>query len=227
MSPLVAKPEDVVLEKELLELLKALHQRLDGALAVISGRSIDDLSRLLSPLELPLAGQHGAERCDTVNGYSLHEPDHAVLERARAELNRFLEAHPDLLLEDKGISLALHYRNAPAKRETIERQLQRLRDSLGEALIMHGGKFVFELRTSSCNKGEAIERFMQEPPFASRLPAFIGDDLTDEDGFAAVNARGGLSIKVGEGASAATYRMRDIQAVEAWLKACLEQLSKA
>lgn len=227
LSPLMARPADVVLEKRLLELLRALHQRLGGALAVVSGRSIDDLSRLLAPLELPLAGQHGAERCDTVSGYSLNEPDHATLEQARHELNRFLEAHPDLELENKGASLALHYRNAPSKQAAIEERLQVLHDALGEALTIHGGKFVFELRTTACNKGKAIQEFMQEAPFASRTPVFLGDDLTDEDGFDVVNACGGHSIKVGEGETRAAYRLPDVQSVEKWLKACLEQLTQA
>ncbi|GAB2782320.1 trehalose-phosphatase [Halomonas shantousis] len=227
LSPLMAKPTDVVLEMHLLELLSSLHEQLNGALAIVSGRSIENLSQLLSPLELPLAGQHGAERHDSVNGYSLNEPDHDTLKKAREELSRFLEAHPDLELEDKGASLALHYRNAPDKLEVIERQLQHLRSTLGETLTMHGGKFVFELRTTSCNKGEAIHQFMKEAPFASRTPVFIGDDLTDEDGFAAVNALDGYSIKVGEGDTRAMYRLKDPEAVEAWLSACLRQLSDA
>ena len=202
---------------------KAAKARLDGALAIISGRSINDLSRLLSPLELPLAGQHGAERHDEVNGYSLSEPDYATLHEAREELRRFLGAHPELELEDKGASLALHYRNAPDKQPTIERQLDSLRERLGDALIMHGGKSVFELRTTSCNKGEAIHHFMQAAPFAQRTPVFLGDDLTDEDGFEAVNALGGYSIKVGQGETRARYRLDDTHAVEAWLKTCLEQ----
>ncbi|TDX29487.1 trehalose 6-phosphatase [Modicisalibacter xianhensis] len=223
LSPLKEKPADVVLETRLLDLLQQLHQRLDGALAIISGRSINDLSRLLSPLELPLAGQHGAERHDEVNGYSLSEPDYATLHEAREELRRFLDAHPELELEDKGASLALHYRNAPDKQPTIERQLDSLRERLGDALIMHGGKSVFELRTTSCNKGEAIHHFMQAAPFAQRSPVFLGDDLTDEDGFEAVNALGGYSIKVGQGETRARYRLDDTHAVEAWLKTCLEQ----
>lgn len=223
LSPLKEKPADVVLETRLLDLLQQLHQRLDGALAIISGRSINDLSRLLSPLELPLAGQHGAERHDEVNGYSLSEPDYATLHEAREELRRFLDAHPELELEDKGASLALHYRNAPDKQPTIERQLDSLRERLGDALIMHGGKSVFELRTTSCNKGEAIHHFMQAAPFAQRTPVFLGDDLTDEDGFEAVNALGGYSIKVGQGETRARYRLDDTHAVEAWLKTCLEQ----
>ncbi len=223
LSPLKEKPADVVLETRLLDLLQQLHRRLDGALAIISGRSINDLSRLLSPLELPLAGQHGAERHDEVNGYSLSEPDYATLHEAREELRRFLGAHPELELEDKGASLALHYRNAPDKQPTIERQLDSLRERLGDALIMHGGKSVFELRTTSCNKGEAIHHFMQAAPFAKRTPVFLGDDLTDEDGFEAVNALGGYSIKVGQGETRARYRLDDTHAVEAWLKTCLEQ----
>lgn len=223
LSPLKEKPADVVLETRLLDLLQQLHRRLDGALAIISGRSINDLSRLLSPLELPLAGQHGAERHDEVNGYSLSEPDYATLHEAREELRRFLGAHPELELEDKGASLALHYRNAPYKQPTIERQLDSLRERLGDALIMHGGKSVFELRTTSCNKGEAIHHFMQAAPFAQRTPVFLGDDLTDEDGFEAVNALGGYSIKVGQGETRARYRLDDTHAVEAWLKTCLEQ----
>ena len=223
LSPLKEKPADVVLEKHLLELLQQLHQRLDGALAIISGRSINDLSRLLSPLELPLAGQHGAERHDAVNGYSLTEPDYATLHEAREELNRFLEAHPELELEDKGASLALHYRSAPDKQSVIERQLDNLSKRLGDALIMHGGKSVFELRTTSCNKGKAIHQFMQVAPFAQRTPVFLGDDLTDEDGFDAVNTLEGISIKVGQGETRAKYRLEDTKAVEAWLKACLEQ----
>lgn len=225
LSPLMAKPADVVLEQRLLELLSSLHRRLGGALAIISGRSITDLSRLLAPLELPLAGRHGAERCDTSRGYSLNEPDHATLERAREGLRRFLEAHPGLELEDKDTGLVLHYRNAPDEQEAVERQLRGLRESLGDTLTIQGGQFVFELRTSSCNKGEAIRGFMQEAPFAARTPVFIGDDLTDENGFAIVNAYGGYSIKVGQGDTQAVYRLRDTQAVDTWLRACLKRLA--
>ena len=190
-------------------------------MALISGRAIANLDSLFSPLHLPCAGVHGLERrsADAV----VHRDDTAaLLEPLRPRLATFVEARHGLLLEDKQQSLALHFRNAPAYEAELHALLSELIAPEVPALELKCGKMVLEVKPSGANKGTAIAAFMQEPPFAGRKPVFIGDDVTDEDGFTVTNRLGGMSIRVGlAGASAAGYRLPDEAAVYAWLQTWL------
>lgn len=207
----------------LLDLIGDLRAACQGAVAVVSGRAIADLERRLPGLALALAGQHGLERRDAGGGEHRQATPPAAKSRIVAELASVLEQHPGLLLEDKGLSLALHYRQVPRLASYVHRLLRRLLDGEaggdGQRLQLQKGKRVVEIKPAGVDKGSAVEAFLAEPPFSGRRPVYIGDDATDEHGFAVVNRRQGISIKVGKGASAARYRLPDVAAVRAWLAA--------
>ena len=149
----------------------------------------------------------------------------AALAPLRAPLEAFVARHDGLLLEDKGQSLALHFRNAPACAARAEDLLRRLIADAGPALELKPGKMVLEVTPGHADKGTAIAAFMQEPPFAGRRPVFLGDDVTDEDGFAVVNRLGGVSVRVGapDRPTAARHRLTDEAAVLGCLQRWAEQ----
>ncbi len=224
-------PQAVQVEPDLLALLERLRQRCDGALAVVSGRALADIDRLLAPLRLPAAGLHGRER-RRVDGTLLESggPE-AIIAPLRPLLAAYAEARPGLLLEDKHGSLALHYRLAPAYAASVCRHARRLAAEEPQLRVIFGRKVV-EFQPRGSDKGSAIAAFLAEPPFAGRRPVYAGDDATDEDGFAMVNRLGGLSIKVLNGerrapASAAQFQLRSVAALHRWLGAVDRALALA
>lgn len=216
---LAEAPDAVRVDAALIDLVARLHRACGGALALVSGRALADLDRRLAPLRLPAAGQHGLERRNADG--RLQTPAQTVAHRAvRAALAPVLERHSGLLLEDKGLTLALHYRRSPALAGYAHRLMAKLAAAGGFEL--QKGKFVVEAKPGGADKGSAIADYLAEPPFRGRRPVFIGDDLNDESGFAAVNRLGGISIKVGKGRSHARYRLDGVAAVRRWLAAGLE-----
>jgi len=220
-------PDAVAASGEIAALLARLRPLLGGALALISGRRIDDLDAIFAPLILPAAGLHGLERRDA-RGRRHGIVDAPALDALRAPLRDFAAAHPGAMLEDKGQTLALHYRQAPGCRDEAKALLDALLTGRQD-LQMLEGKMVFEIRPRRTDKGDAIAAFLAEPPFAGRRPVFLGDDATDEDGFRLVNDRGGVSIRVdGEATvraqTAARYRLADVGAVAAWLARVAKRL---
>ena len=215
---IAADPRAVRVGPELRALLERLLCATQGAVALISGRSVADVDRLFLPLGLPVAGQHGIERRSADGTLHLQAAPVAHLARAAAELVQFAGAHAGLLFENKGMTLALHYRKAPALRELAARKMRRLAKELGDGLELQAGKFVYELKPSGIGKDAAIAEFMAEPPFAGRVPVFIGDDLTDEHGFDLVNRIGGHSVKVGSGETGARWRTAGPTSVRRWLQ---------
>lgn len=213
-------PNAVRVEQALLNLLERLH-RASGAVALISGRAISDLDRRIAN-RLPRAGQHGLERRDAGGRLWLHATPPEAKTRIRHALAPWLERHPGLILEDKGLTLALHYRQEPELEEQLVALMDKLVAEAGDELVVQRGKCVVEAKPANFDKGTAIEEFLAEAPFKDRKPVFIGDDLNDEHGFAAINRLGGISIKVGEGESCAAYRLPDVEAVRAWLASALE-----
>jgi trehalose 6-phosphate phosphatase len=214
------EPDAVVVPKGLLSVLRALHEATGGALALVSGRPLEQLDHLFAPLRLNAAGLHGLERRNLIAGTTRAERKPALFDEARDELARFAGARPGVMLEDKGLTLALHYRGAPDQRDSAARAVHGLAEASAGALIVLAGKMVFELKPPGVDKGHAIEAFLEEPPFAGRRPVFAGDDVTDEAGFRVVNAAGGLSIRVGtpgERASAAVRCLDDVSTMHAWL----------
>jgi trehalose 6-phosphate phosphatase len=213
-------PNAIRVDQSLLQLLERLH-RASGAIALISGRAISDLDRRITA-RLPRAGQHGLERRDATGRLWLHATPPEAKDRIRSALSPWLERHPGLLLEDKGLTLALHYRQEPELEEQMNELMAKLIAEAGDRLVMQKGKCVVEAKPANFDKGTAIEEFLAEAPFKDRKPVFIGDDLNDEHGFAVINKLGGISIKVGEGDSCAAYRLPSVDAVRTWLASALE-----
>lgn len=215
-------PDAVGVSPALTTLLAALAATCNGALALISGRSAHDLDRMFAPLRLAVAGQHGVERRD-ING-TLHRhafPD-LQLQAVAARLRALVDEHPGLLLEEKGCSLAVHFRRAPGRADMVRIAVERAAKELGAEFEVMAGKFVHEIKPSGRDKGLAIREFLSEAPFTGALPVFLGDDATDEFGFETVNGMGGHSIKVGPGGSVARWRLPDAAAVRRWLSAYVE-----
>src|SRR6185312_16331734 len=198
-------------------LLQRLRRRAGGAVAIVSGRSIADIDRIFRTSQWPAAGQHGAERRDARGRHSRVAPANHSLGRVRAALADAVARHPGLLLEDKGHSIALHYRRAPRLGAYAHRLIRAQLPLLGGAYCVQRGKRVVELNPAGRDKGAAVLAFMREPPFRGRTPVFVGDDLTDEYGFETVNALGGVSVKVGRGATTAAMRVRDVRSVWDWI----------
>lgn len=220
----VERPDAVRADPALGTLLGALAAASGGALALISGRPVGELDGLFTPLRLAVAGQHGVERRDAAGKLHRHAFPQEPLRRAARELAAFAAGHAGLLLEDKGHSLALHFRLAPSLSGAAHDAVNRALAALGPEFEMQSGKLVFELKPGGRDKGVAIEEFMAEAPFAGRVPLFVGDDATDERGFALVNRLGGHSIKVGPGSSIARWRLADAAAVREWLSAYVADL---
>jgi trehalose 6-phosphate phosphatase len=214
---IAATPEAVQVPARAVAAIATAAKRLAGAVALVSGRSIADLDRLFAPLRLPLAGAHGAQR-RTAAGVVHAERYADLLTSARKQLDRWAAEHRGTLLEDKRDSLALHYRNAPFLEPAARRAVAAALAAAGPAFHLQEGKKVLEIKPRDTSKGRAIEEFMAEPPFMGRQAVFLGDDLTDEAGFAVVNRLGGHSIAVGVARETqARWRLPDVQHVLDWL----------
>lgn len=223
LAAIKPRPDEVSIPAQVLDDLKRLAQRCEGAVALISGRPVDQLDALASPLVLPMAGVHGAERRDIKGHFTRIALDPATVSTLSHELTSALAALPGTTLENKGMAFALHYRQAPQHQLAVEKLASALVARFPE-LVQQPGKCVVELKPRGVNKGAAIDDFMQHPPFAGRIPVFLGDDLTDEAGFTTVNALEGISIKVGTGSSCAQGRLSDVAAVYAWLEQTRKKL---
>ena len=218
------RPELVRVPPQLPSLLERLREERDGAMALISGRRIIELDTLFAPWRGAAAGLHGAERRLADGSYLA--PGKSAADRAAAEA--LAELRPQLLqlaqpavgiwLEDKQATLALHYREAPQKEAELQSAVEGLMANAGDGLRLIAGKMVFEVQPRHHGKGHAIAAFLADQPFLGRSPVFLGDDATDEDGFAEVNRRGGVSIRVGPRAdTAAAYGLASVSAAIAWL----------
>lgn len=204
------RPDQVVVTPELLAALGALQGRLAGRLAIVSGRPIAELDRMLAPLVLPAAGVHGMERrgADGVLR-QLPAPDFTEV---RTQAHALAARHPGLWVEEKHGALALHYRQAPELQALcVEAMEAAVRTSLG--LLLMEGKMIVEIKAAGVSKGTAIRDFLTEAPFIGFRPLFIGDDTTDEAGFDHVERVGGIGLKVGPGSTVASSRIASSQAV--------------
>lgn len=212
-------PQDVRVTESLKGLLNTLVLRLNGALALISGRSLDDLDQLFAPLRFCAAGIHGCERREA-SGCIVRPPfDLHRLDDARTELSDLVQQHPGMILEDKGYGLALHFRRVPHLSAEAERRVNAICQRLGREFAIQAGKCVLEIRLADWTKGASIRAFMEQPPFRSRRPIYLGDDLTDEAGFGVVNELGGISIRVGDAhLTLAQHRLAGVSDVLRWLE---------
>lgn len=212
-------PQDVHVPESLKILLNALCLRLDGALALVSGRSIADLDRLFAPFRFCAAGVHGSEWREPSGCVMRGRIDASVLDEVRGELFTLVDAFPGLLLEDKQVALAMHFRRVPHLRTTVRDRMAKVAAGLSPQFALLSGKCVFEIRPAAWTKATAIERFMEQPPFVGRVPIFIGADLTDEHGFTWVNGKHGMSIRVGPSQrSVAQYAFADVSEARTWLR---------
>ena len=169
------------------------------------------------PLSLPAAGSHGLERRSAAVPAEPLPAAPAELVDIKAQAQALLATWPLAVIEDKGLALALHWRAMPEAAVDLQAFALQAQARMPGYQLQHGD-CVVELRPRRADKGEAIAAFLGEPPFRGRLPVFVGDDLTDEHGFEVVNARGGLSVLVGERAgSLARHRLPGVDAVHAWL----------
>ena len=194
---LAEAPAEVVRPDGLVEDLATAAGKLEGALAIVTGRPIAMLDELLRPLKLPAAGQHGAELRLSPAEASFRLPTAPIGAALRDKVRKAAGAFPGVNVEDKGQTLALHFRAAPSAGEPLRRQIVGILAESGDGLNLGQGKMVMEIRDPRYSKGTAVEAFMGEPNFAGRLPIFIGDDETDKDGFAAAERLGGLALRVG------------------------------
>ena len=216
---LAATPQGVQVSERLKELLVSLSARLGGALALVSGRSIADLDHLFAPLRLSASGIHGSERRDAEGAIIRPRLDQDRIEAMRRTLRRFVVENPGLLLEDKGLGIAVHYRSAPTLAAQVRLFMNAVSERLGPDFVIQTGKCVVEIQPAGHSKGTSIRAFMEEPPFRGRKPIYLGDDVTDEHGFAAVNALDGISIRVGDAATTvARFRLRCVNDVLLWLE---------
>ena len=210
-------PAAVRVTEELRLSLERLHEAAGGAVALMTGRPIVEIDRMFPHTRLPVAGQHGAERRNAAGLVTSHAPVEQ-LGPARQLLAQAIFDKPGLLLEDKGLSLALHYRRAPDLAGFVHQTMEALLGDLDGQYTLQKGKSVLELKPAGKDKGRAVLEFIGESPFAGRIPAFVGDDATDEYGFATVNDLGGYSIKVGPGETQAKWRLDNVKAVQQWLR---------
>lgn len=225
LTGIVEHPQDILVETRLIAVLGALQDLLEGAVAVISGRPVAEIDRFLTPLRLPVAGKHGLEY-RMPDGRTVAPPaPGAALDRVRTHLEAAADADPRLMVEDKNHTVALHYRQAPERAEECRRLVAEALAAADGDLHVLEGKMVLEIKPGDSNKGEAVKTFMADPVFRDRRPLYAGDDVTDEDGFAVVNAMDGISIRIGGAEDTqAQYRMPDEAHFLDWLAAAEERL---
>lgn len=214
----VERPDGVTFDDALRRLLTILSDRLGGALALVSGRSIASLDALLHPLELVwLSGLHGVQRRTAEGSQRADGWNDDALAAYAAHASGLAACYPGASIEHHGPCLYLHWRAAPDAAPALTGLAEEVESALPSHRL-HRGQHGIEIRPAGIDKGEAIRHFMAGPPFAGRRPVYAGDDPADEPGFAAVNEMGGISVLVGAPReTAARFGLPDVDAVLAWL----------
>lgn len=219
LAPIAARPQDVRPDPRRTLLLERLSEALNGRLAVITGRTLADVDRILEGRATAVAAIHGLIRRDARARLHQH-PRHPKLAAATRACREFAARDSGLLVEEKGLSVALHFRLARHHSSAARSLTRRLAEETG--LTLQDGDMVEELRTPGPTKADSVLAFMAEPPFEGARPVFLGDDSTDEDGFAAVRQLGGAGVLVGTPRpTRAMYRLPDVEAALGWLEAAL------
>jgi trehalose 6-phosphate phosphatase len=204
---IVDRPDAVMVDPALPDVLTRLQERLGGALAIVSGRPIAFLDERFAPCRFDVAGLHGLEHRLAGELYLCDPDDHPQLRSMVERLKEVVAPRPGVLIEDKGCSVAVHWRLAPQERDFALAAAQAALEALGGEYRVQHGKAVAEILPAAAGKGKVIERYLGLPPYKGRRPIFAGDDLTDENGFKTVNAHGGLSIRIGQGETIARVRL--------------------
>ena len=214
---LASSPSEVIVDQGLIELLDRLRRAADGALALVSGRTLADLDGLFGNLDLPLAGLHGCERRDARGRLHVADIAREQLAELRAGLERLVARQPGLMLEDKGAGLALHFQQAAKHERELRAEVALLAAPLVPKFSLLDGHAVIEVKPAAHSKDSAVTEFMAEEPFRGRTPIFIGDDQTDYGGFAAVRRFKGLAIAVGSRVTSEWW-LPGPRAVRHWLE---------
>lgn len=204
---IVERPDAVVIDPDLPGVLARLQERLGGALAIVSGRPVSFLDGHFLPHQFDVAGLHGLEQRIAGNLHLCDPDEHPQLRRMIGRLSEAVATKQGVLIEDKGCSVAIHWRLAPQEKDFALATAHAAIEALGSEYRVQHGKAVAEILPSAAGKGKVIERFLHESPYRGRRPIFVGDDLTDENGFKTVNAHGGLSVRIGPGDSIAKVRL--------------------
>jgi trehalose 6-phosphate phosphatase len=210
-------PGGVAVDAALHPLLARLREASRGAVALVSGRTIGSIDQLLNTGGLPVAGLHGCERRDARGTLHVAPIAREQLADLRAGLERLVARHPGLLLEDKGAGIALHFLKARELENEVRAEVALLAAPLVPRFAILDGHAVIEVKPAAHTKDSAVMAFMEEPPFAGRMPIFIGDDQTDYDGFAAVRRHDGMAIAVGSRVKAEWW-LPGPAAVRSWLE---------
>nr|WP_183197846.1 trehalose-phosphatase [Brevundimonas mediterranea] len=217
LAPMAPTPDGVGPVARRTAALKAVEARLAGRVAIVSGRTIAEVDRISDHALTSASGVHGLERRLKDGSISRGAPDAGVAV-ALAGFKAFAADRPGVIVEDKGVSAGLHYRQAPEQTDAAKALAKRLQVETG--LSLQPGHMVLELKTPGADKGTAVIDFMQDAPFKDAIPVMLGDDLTDEHGFEAAAALGGYGVLVGpQRETAARYRLDDVDAVLTWLEA--------
>ena len=215
-------PDLVKATQSLISLLQDVSTALGGALALLSGRSLSDIDRVFSPWQPHAAGVHGAEVRGPAGLVTFSTPA-AEFARLRVACDDLARDVPGVWVEDKGLSLALHYRDVPQMDADVARRAQQIVDKFDGLFERQPGVLVQEIRPADHDKGSALVDLMSQPPFAGRSPIVVGDDRTDEFAFAAAQAMGGLGVLVGDRDDThALAALPDPNAVRGWLAELLE-----
>lgn len=217
LAPLAATPDAVKPVSRRTEVLKGLNTGLEGRLAIISGRTLSEIDRISGTSDLAASGVHGLERRRGDGSFDSASASPGVMQAAEA-FKDFQKTRPGVIVEPKGVSVGLHYRQAPDQEAAALSLARQVADQTG--LSLQAGNLVVELKTPGADKGTALTAFMAEAPFRGARPVMLGDDLTDEDGFRAAKALGGFGVLVGpERETSAAYRLDDVDGVLDWLEA--------
>ena len=201
--------------------LYTIRNRLGGALGLISGRSLDDLDRIFDNNKIPVAGNHGAQLKDALRTKE-YQADTGNIKGIAQKVKELLNGQKNIEIENKGSNLTVHFRNSTIDRKKINKIIMEL-VKYEPKLTFLKGKEVLEVKPLSHNKGTAISYFMRTKPFIKRRPIFIGDDVSDEDGFETVNNKGGWSVRVGNyKRSKANFFLPNVKSVHEMMKQLLK-----
>jgi trehalose 6-phosphate phosphatase len=215
---LAPTPREVWVPPSLRLVVTRLSEQTSGAVAFVSGRSVADLDLLFSPLQLPAVGGHGAEFRRVAGAepeIRRQQPLDAALKRKFAQV---AEIGPGVLIEDKGYSIALHYRLAPELEGAVKTAVAKIRaEHRSSPIEVLPGKFVLEIKPMGFNKATGVRELMRYPPFRDRHPIFIGDDVTDESVFGMIGEFHGLAFSVGRKVAGVHGHFEKPEAVRGWL----------
>jgi trehalose 6-phosphate phosphatase len=215
---IAATPDGVVVPPCLRSSLAALLRLCDGALALVSGRPISQLDEFFAPVQTPAVGSHGAEIRWSPDGPILQRVASPISASLRRALHQLAQTDPRLIIEDKGYSIALHWRLAPEKEAFVREQIAEAMQQFGDDnLDLLGGKCVLEIKSRQVNKGLAVTDLMAKPPFAGRRPFFLGDDITDESVFAVLPDFNGFGYSIGKPIKGARGVIPSPRDVRSWL----------